>query len=127
MKKTFFKIGAFVLLFALMGTGCEKEENDYDPNSIIGKWKWIYTYGGIVGTTYPREGQTIIWTFTEDSILIVPETWGTAINTKFHVSEDTLKYFESIEIIYQFQIKGDTLNLLPVSMGPSSHFFKRIN
>jgi hypothetical protein len=26
MKKTFFKIGVFILLFALMGAGCEKEE-----------------------------------------------------------------------------------------------------
>lgn len=125
MKTTILKLGTFVLLFALMGAGCEKERNDYDPNSIIGKWKWIYSQGGFAGTTYPEEGQTVIWTFTNDSALIVPENWGITTNSKFHVSGNTLKLEGSDLLIYTIKLSGDTLHLL--SAGIFSHHFKRIN
>lgn len=37
MKTTFFKISAFILLLALMGAGCEKEEN-ISQSILNGKW-----------------------------------------------------------------------------------------
>ena len=42
MKTTFFKIGAFVLLFALMGAGCEKEENSTTDLPIFKELPILY-------------------------------------------------------------------------------------
>ena len=127
MNTTIFKISAVILLFALMGAGCKKEKNDYDPDSIIGKWKWIYSQGGFAGTTYPQEGQTVIWTFTEDSSLIVPEGWGITSNSKFHVSGNALKLDGSDLLMYTIKLSGDTLHLFPLNSFPFSHHFKHIN
>ena len=62
MKTTILKLCAFALLIALMGAGCEKEKNDYDPNSIVGKWKLIKV-GSCVGK------DNFISEITSDSII----------------------------------------------------------
>jgi len=130
VKTKILKLSAIILLLSLMGAGCEKERIDYDPGSIIGKWKWLYTIGGIVGTTYPKKGDTVIWEFTEDSLLVRALNGETIFEVDVRVSGDTLKYFESSELtetMYRYEIKGDTLSLFPLLMGPFSHIYKRVN
>ncbi len=107
----------------MLEAGCEKDDTNYDPNSIIGKWKWLYSEGGAVGVTYPQEGQTVIWEFTEDSLLIVP-FYPTNVN--FHVSGDTLRYSTAVEITYRFQIRNDTLGLTWLPDASFLYFLKRI-
>ena len=74
MKTTIFKLSAFILLFALMGAGCEKEKNDYDPNSIVGKWKLIKV-GSCVGK------DNFISEITSDSII---KTYNNLCTYHFH-------------------------------------------
>lgn len=125
MKTQIIKTGSLFLLLFMMWVGCKKDEN-YDPNSIIGKWKWIYSIGGFAGGVYPQEGQTVIWNFAKDSILVVSENGETTFETNFYVSKDTLKYYREADIEYKIKILGDTLSLL--EYGFSMHyFFKRIN
>lgn len=61
MKTTILKLSAFILLFAIMGAGCKKEE-DYDSTSIVGKWKLIKE-GSCVGK------DNFIAEITSDSII----------------------------------------------------------
>ena len=115
MKKE-LKLLVFILFFmplgvAILGTGCEKDE--YSHNSIIGEWKWIYSTGGVVGTTYPEKGQKVIWKFNNDSTLVVTENGKTTFESNFHISGDTLKYFRitSVETKVKMTFLSDTLSL----------------
>ena len=62
MKTTLLKISFIFLFLSLMGAGCEKEKNDYDPTSIVGKWKLI-KYGSCIGK------DNFIAEITSDSII----------------------------------------------------------
>jgi len=65
MKNIKYLFGA-VLLIAL--TGCNDDPNPAE-NSIIGKWRWVSSTGGIAGVTITpaSEGHTMFIEFTEDS------------------------------------------------------------
>lgn len=41
MKTTLLKVSFILLFLSLMVVGCEKEKDDYDPTSIVGKWELI--------------------------------------------------------------------------------------
>jgi hypothetical protein len=115
MKRIATQTFVFLLLTSLfmtiLGTGCEKDE--YSPDSIIGKWKWVYSIGGVVGTTYPEEGKKVIWEFSKDSTLVVTENGKTVFESNFHISGDTLKYFRitDIETKVKMTFLSDKLSL----------------
>ncbi len=128
MKKE-LKLLAFILFLiplgvAILGTGCEKDE--YSHDSIIGEWKWIYSTGGVVGTTYPEKGQKVIWKFSKDSTLVVTENGKTVFESNFHISGDTLKYNRGTDLEYKVNITDDTLALNFIEDGMDD-FYKRVN
>ncbi len=126
MKPILLKISFIFLFLSLMGAGCEKEKSDYDPNSIIGKWKWVYTLGGFAGTTYPKDGHTETVEFTEDSMFIARDNGEITFETDFNISGDTLKYHQGTDLEYKIKISGDTLALTFIEWGLNP-FYKRIN
>ncbi len=128
MKKE-LKLLVFILFLmplgvAILGTGCEKDE--YSHDSIIGEWKWIYSTGGVVGTTYPEKGQKVIWKFSKDSTLVVTENGKTTFESDFHISGDTLKYNRGTDLEYKVNITDDTLALNFIEDGMDD-FYKRVN
>ena len=124
MRKVVLKIALiFLLLFQLIVEGCKKDENLYF-NSIIGKWKYIYTTGGIV-ITYPREGDIMISEFTKDGRLIKSLNDSVVFETDFHVSGDTLKYHLETDLFYKIKIYGDTLGLIYIQYG-MNHYYKKV-
>ncbi len=128
MKKE-LKLLVFILFLmplgvAILGTGCEKDE--YSHDSIIGEWKWIYSTGGVVGTTYPEKGQKVIWKFSKDSTLVVTENGKTVFESNFHISGDTLKYNRGTDLEYKVNITDDTLALNFIEDGMDD-FYKRVN
>jgi hypothetical protein len=125
MKKAFLKIGFIsLLIFILIGTGCKKEDNLYF-NSLIGKWRWLYTTGGIV-IAYPREGIITLLEFTKDGRLIQSNNDSITFETKFRISGDTLKYYHGTDMFYKIKIQGDTLGLIFIKVG-FNDYFKRNN
>ncbi len=127
MRIIFLKLSTVILLLTFIGAGCQKEKIDYDPDSIIGKWEWIYSLGGFAGTTYPKENESVTWEFTEDSMFIRRINKEITFKADFHASGDTLFWNnDTKDKMYQFQIKGDTLNLIDLSFKPLSHIYKRI-
>lgn len=111
MKSIHLKISFVFLVLCFIGAGCEKEKIDYDPHSMIGQWKWIYTWGGFAGITFPEEGQTVILELTKDSILIVRDNGKITFETHFKVDGDTLKYNRGTDLEYKIKISDDTLAL----------------
>ncbi len=131
MKSKILKLSTVVLLLLFIGASCQKEKINYDPDSIIGKWKWIYSVAGdlTASYSYPGKGQTITIEFVEDGNLIYRENGKTYSETIFSISEDTLSYFgdNEVEHIYLFGISRDTLMLTnPFTLGDFS-FYKRTN
>lgn len=131
MKKEHLKLSTIILLFAfLVGTGCKKDKIDYDPDSIIGKWEWLYSVTGDLTAIYiyPLKGQVLTVEFRENGDLFFKENNNTFIETNFSISEDTLSYYENndVERIYQFRISRDTLTLInPFTLG-NFDLYKRI-
>jgi hypothetical protein len=114
------------LCVVLIGAGCEKNDpKNYDPDSIIGKWEWLYTSGGFVGTTYPQKGQTETIEFTEDSVLIARKNGEITFETYFNISGDTLKYHQGTDLEYKIKISNDTLELVFIEWGLNPSY-KRI-
>lgn len=131
MKTTFLKISAFVLLFSLMGAGCEKEKNNYDPTSIIGKWEQIND-GSCVGYS------NSMIEFTEDSIFkgyidnVLSYTSKISIKKGEYYS-DTIFFEEKganypYTYMYLTKIGNDTLTLDPplVTFAPLCTTYKRL-
>ena len=65
MKNIIYLFGV-VLFIAL--TGCEEDPTPAE-NTIIGKWRWVSSTGGIAGVTITpaSEGYIMFIEFTEDS------------------------------------------------------------
>lgn len=131
MKKEHLKLSTIILLFTfLVVVGCQKEKIDYDPDSIIGQWEWLYSVGGDLTAiySYPLNGQVLTVEFRENGNLFFKENGNTFIETNFSISEDTLSYYENndVERIYQFRISRDTLTLInPFTLG-NFNLYKRI-
>ena len=123
MKDTITKIGLCLLILCIAGQGCEKD-NLFDSN-IFGEWQFLYSIGGIVGTSYPNEGHTYTLEFNEDSILIEKDNNVIMFETEFSVSYDTLTYTRGALLNYKIDISKDTLKLARIPQGTSS-YYKRI-
>ncbi len=73
--------------------GCSESPNSaVDADTIIGKWQWVQTSGGIDGRTFTpeSEGKEILLEFSADSVQ--------------HIFVD-----DSLLASYSFSLKGDTL------------------
>lgn len=125
MNTLIIKTSFFILFLFLMGSGCKKNE-DINYEGIIGKWRWICTFGGYAGVTYPEDGQTVILEFTKDSLLIESINGTTTFETNFSISGDTLKYFRGINMEYKIEASEDTLRLVFITLGLNP-VYKRIN
>ncbi len=62
------KLFLLVLVVVLLGASCD--DHTPVPNSIIGKWNWISSTGGIAGSTYTPQntGESIRLEFSSDSM-----------------------------------------------------------
>ena len=111
-----------------LGAGCEKSESINISDNIVGTWEWLYTLGGIIGRTYPNEGEIVLWEFTKDSVFIRKVNGIINLETEFHTVADTLWYHDSRDYRYLSKFQGDTIILIDLTSKPSfMHFFKRIN
>jgi signal peptidase I len=115
------------LCFVSLIAGCDKVE--LTSTGFIGKWEWLYTTGGIIGRTYPNEGDIVVDEYTEDSILVRRVNGKIILETDFHVSGDTLWYWNSTIRKYESHISRDTLRLIDLSIiAPSFiHVYKRLD
>ena len=129
MKTTFLKISLFILLFALMGTGCEKEKNDYDPTSIVGKWKLINEHSCIGENNLVTE-------ITSDSILKTYINGNLISTSSFMIKkgkiDDTIFYDNKKDYqAYAFikLISSDTLRIYSniLTFAEVCEYSKRIN
>ena len=68
------KILLFLILIAILGINCSRDNDEEEINSaIIGEWNWIKSTGGFAGGTY------------------TPESTGE--NRMLIISSDSIKYF----------------------------------
>lgn len=128
MKPTILKLSAMLLLFVTLGPGCQKDDPNYDPNSIIGEWEWLYSVSGDFSATYsyPKDGQTQTIEFKQDNNLILRENGDITLQTIFSTSEDTLSYQDNIEYFYTYKIDKDTLRLMNLFMLGNYRFYIKI-
>lgn len=119
-----------LIMIVLVGTGCQKDKIDYDPDSIIGKWEWLYSVSGdlTANYTYPLNGQVLTMELRENGDLFFKENSNTFLETNFYISEDTLNYYENndVERIYRFRISQDTLTLTNTFTHGTFSLYKRI-
>jgi hypothetical protein len=111
-----------VMVISILCLCCEKV--DQESNTIIGKWEWLYTEGGIVGRTYPQEETTVIEEYTQDSIFVSRIDGAVSEVTEFHTWGDTLWYDNSKDRKYIARISGDTLTLDDLGF---IHVYKRLH
>ena len=121
MNPKILKLSLAFLLFTLIGASCQ--DDDYDSGNIIGKWRMVWTEGGVIGGRHNVEENNIIWEFDNDSMLIMH--YDTEVNEfRFHTNNDTLNFIiSSTENIYIYDIEGNSLNLYQFN---DRMFFKRI-
>lgn len=112
------------LCVTFFGAGCEKDKLDYNPNSIIGKWEWLYSVNGdfTASYSYPKEGQTLTFEFRPNNDLILRENGDIKSETVFSIVQDTLIYDENF---YVFEINKDTLKLINTFALGDYRFYKR--
>src|SRR5690606_37122875 len=110
MKKKDYKIIIFSLFLFITGAGCNKDDTS-EGKSIIGKWQWLYSTGGLV-ISYPQEGQIITLEFTKNYSLIERKNDSVTFETKFSINGDTLNYSRGSDMSYQIKINKDILNLI---------------
>lgn len=126
MKNTIVKIRlSLLLLFILTMAGCKKNDDLYS-NSIIGKWEWLYTTGGIADT-YPLEGQTYILEFTKQGKLISSQNGSVLFESNFNIDGDILSYYcdlSKAEERYHIKFREATLNLY--YLGIFNDYYKRL-
>lgn len=119
-----------LIMIVLVGTGCQKDKIDYDPDSIIGKWEWLYSVSGdfAASYTYPLNGQVLTMELRENGDLLFKENSNTFLETNFYISEDTLSYYKNngVERIYRFRISRDTLTLMNAYTLGNSSLYTRI-
>lgn len=130
MKQTILRINILMIVLVLVGTGCQKDKIDYDPDSIIGKWEWLYSVGGDLTAiySYPLNGQVRTVEFRENGDLFFKENSNTFLETNFSISGDTLSYYKNngVERISKFRILRDTLRLINLFTLGDAEFYKRI-
>jgi hypothetical protein len=75
----------FLLVIIASCFGCKKDNSyNYSP-SLIGKWSWFISCGGVVGCLTPEnEHVTINLVFTADSIYNLYQNDTLRLSTKFH-------------------------------------------
>lgn len=129
MKPKILKLSSVVLLFLFIGAGCQKDDLNYDPDSIIGKWEWISTSGGFASTTYPQEDEYVTIEFSEDSIFTRRDNDVITIQSGFYISNDTLNVNNIPYGSFFVKIRHDTLSLDQYNVAVPSliSYFKRIN
>ncbi len=121
MKETIFKIGLFLLIFSFTVQGCEKDEKL--DSKILGKWQLLYSTGGIVGTSYPKEGHIYTLEFTDEGILIEKDNNVITYETEYSISVDKLTYSRGALLKYTVDISNDMLELSDITF---SFYYKRI-
>lgn len=110
-----------------MGASCERDDN-YDPDSIIGKWKGLYgTSTTLIEDELPRlEGGVVIWTFTKDGCFNISYNGETTFKTDYYVSGDTLNILIENGLMKSLiTVSNDTLSLYEY-VSDSHYFYKRI-
>jgi hypothetical protein len=137
MKPIKFLIPVILSVLCVQAS-CEKNDENPNPDSLIGKWKYIGYYGGFAGWL-PYDGPLIYIKFSKDSIFTKVEDEKTVMQTKFYVKEgkyvegvgkwDTIRYKQSDDEFppYEvFNLQGDTLKLMLADNypgdDPPSHF-----
>jgi len=123
MKGKNYKIIVFTLFLFITGAGCNKDDTS-EEKSIIGKWQWLYSTGGLV-ISYPHEGQIITLEFTKNYSLIERKNDSLIFETKFSINGDTLNYSRGSDMSYQIKINKDTLNLIFKDAG-FNDYYKRL-
>tara|TARA_R110000868_G_scaffold105474_2_gene289807 strand:- start:72 stop:467 length:396 start_codon:yes stop_codon:yes gene_type:complete len=74
------KILLFLILIAILGINCSRDNDEEEINSaIIGEWNWIKSTGGFAGGTY------------------TPESTGE--NRMLIISSDSIKYFTNGDLL----------------------------
>jgi hypothetical protein len=131
MKTMILKISAFFLLFALLGAGCKKEKNDYDPTSIVGKWAQIND-GACIGYNNSMIEITADSIFKDyiNNVL----TYSSKITIKKSKYDWDTIFFEKgannrYKYMYLTKIGNDTLTLDPPinTIAPLCTTYKRLN
>ncbi len=116
------KLILYFIPFLSVLVGCEKEKSPEYSSSLIGKWSWLSTCGGIAGICYtPKTTQTNInIIFTKDSICCTYRNDTLRSSVRIHTYKVITQYNDTMNIITQgvgvgidqtFSITHDTLSL----------------
>ena len=115
MKITILKISAFVLLFALMGAGCEKEEySDYVEGYIVGSFQ-CNDYDGRGFCIILANNADSLWTFSlPENIFDFPpgviKSGHDAFSGGPYFFPDTLRYKFNIRFRYRQPDKSEVID-----------------
>lgn len=122
MKKPLLLI---VLLIGTLFWACKKSDQQPVAGSFIGKWKWLYTQGGIAGikTTPATTGYNKTLSLNTDSTYVFMQNSNIIGQGSYHISADSrLEIAKRIDVITYssmsvqqiISLKNDTLNLQDV-------------
>jgi|GEM_PF-4961397 len=120
MKPIKFLIPLILLVLCIQAS-CEKNDENPNPDSLIGKWKYIGYSGGILGWD-PYEGPVIYIIFSKDSLFKKIKNGKIILETQYYVKNgkkvpgwgksDTIYYKKTNEELpfkEVFTINGETL------------------
>jgi hypothetical protein len=115
MKKIIFLLMVIASCF-----GCKKDNSYTFSSSLMGKWSWFISCGGVVGCLTPEiEHVTINLVFTSDSIYNLYQNDTLRFSTNFHtyktISEDGINTTNIIKYDsggqQEYSITHDTLSI----------------
>lgn len=108
---------SFIAIFLLISSCSDKVL--LETNTIMGRWNWISSLGGIAGATYTPEstGKNIVLEFTPDSVYRQYLNDSLTIETGFHIitsvsiyDHDSTKFITFDTVMMRRSVVFDTPN-----------------
>lgn len=128
-------LSVIVLFFALMA--CESENAAPQEKTLVGKWEWVVSTGGIAGMTIKAsENNRKQLLFTTDGDFEMFENGKSKIKTKYQIKDGkSITSTELVPMIYflpdstywhqSYQLKGDSLFLFDEVYDGFGHTYVR--
>ncbi len=136
MQKSFIHLLSYLLFWGIINACTRSVENNL---SLVGKWQWTYSYGGIATQRINSSPNIVVFNFNSDSTYNYMENGVVKSNDKYQLTRINantvvlrLQNFVASKLWLSpngeiYTISGDTLTFTDYMISDGyNHYFQRI-